>query len=71
MNNEKLIEQPEPVGQKPTGKPNPAWVRGKCPDCGDAVVSNLYYIGGKGYQLRWECVNSLGESATCEYKRIL
>ena len=33
------------------GRPDPQWVRGTCPECGDELVSNLYYIGGKGYLL--------------------
>jgi hypothetical protein len=56
---------------KPTERPDPAWVRGKCPCCGDAVVSNLYYVGGKGYLLRWECWSSLGDTPTCEYRKVL
>ncbi len=56
---------------KPTERPDPAWIRGKCPKCGDAVISNLYYVGGKGYILRWECWNSLGDDATCNYRKVL
>jgi hypothetical protein len=54
-----------------TGRPDPEWVRGKCPRCGDDLVSNLYYRGGKGYIIRWECWSSLGEVPTCEYRRVL
>jgi hypothetical protein len=53
------------------GRPDPEWVRGKCPVCGDDLVSNLYYVGGKGYLVRWECWASLGESPKCEYSRVL
>jgi hypothetical protein len=53
------------------GRPDPEWVRGKCPVCGDDLVSNLYYVGGKGYLVRWECWASLGESPNCEYSRVL
>jgi hypothetical protein len=24
------------------GRPDPQWVRGRCPECGDDLVSNLY-----------------------------
>jgi hypothetical protein len=53
------------------GRPDPEWVRGKCPVCGDDLVSNLYYVGGKGYLVRWECWASLGKDPQCEYSRVL
>ena len=53
------------------GRPDPQWVRGRCPECGDDLVSNLYYIGGKGYLLVWQCWSSLGESPTCRYQKVL
>jgi hypothetical protein len=53
------------------GRPDPQWVRGRCPECGDDLVSNLYYIGGKGYLMIWECWNSLGENPRCTYRRVL
>lgn len=52
-------------------RPDPQWIRGRCPECGDDLVSNLYYIGGKGYLLRWECWSSLGESPACGYYKVL
>jgi hypothetical protein len=53
------------------GRPDPQWVRGRCPECGDDLVSNLYYIGGKGYLMIWECWSSLGENPRCTYRRVL
>ncbi len=54
------------------GRPNPDWVRGKCPDCGDDLVSNMYYIGGRGYVLAWECWTALThDNADCAYRRVL
>ena len=53
------------------GRPNEEWVRGRCPECGDDLVSNLYYVGGKGYLLVWECWDSLKENPQCEYRRVL
>ena len=53
------------------GRPDPQWVRGTCPECGDDLVSNLYYVGGKGYLLVWECWNGLGERPSCCYRRVL
>lgn len=52
-----------------TRRPDPAWVRGRCPKCGDDVVSNMYWQGGKGYKLVWECWSSLGETPSCDYVR--
>ena len=53
------------------GHPAPEWVRGCCPECGTALVSNMYYIGGQGYLVVWECWASLGEDPHCDYRRVL
>lgn len=53
------------------GRPDPEWVRGRCPECGDDLVSNLYYIGGRGYLIKWQCWSSLSESPTCRYEKVL
>lgn len=53
------------------GRPDPQWVRGRCPECGDDLVSNMYYIGGKGYLVIWECWGSLSEQPGCTYRRVL
>ena len=55
----------------PSNRPRPEWVRGECPNCGEAVVANCYYIGGKGYIVCHECWNSLGEDPTCKYRKVL
>ena len=54
-----------------TERPDPDWVRGRCPMCGEEVVSNCYYIGGKGDILVWECWASLGPEPRCDYRRVL
>jgi hypothetical protein len=51
--------------------PAPEWVRGKCPECGDHLVSNCYYVGGRGYIICWECWASLGERPTCNYRKVI
>lgn len=51
-------------------RPDPAWVRGECPVCGEEVVSNAYYVGGRGYLIVRECWASLGEEVTCDYRRV-
>ena len=52
-------------------RPDPAWVRGRCPECGDELVSHLYYVHGKGYLIQWECWASQGEEPSCGYKIVL
>jgi hypothetical protein len=55
----------------PEGRPDPDWVRGVCPRCGEDLVSNCYYVGGKGYLVVWECWGSTGPEPTCDYRRVL
>lgn len=59
--------------KNPTDRPAPEWIRGKCPKCGDDLISNCYYVGGRGYLICWECWSSLGEegTTTCDYRRVL
>lgn len=69
-------EAPEALPRAPEqipshGRPDPEWVRGRCPMCGEDVVSNCYYVAGKGYLIIWECWSSLGEVPTCEYRQVL
>lgn len=44
--------------------------RGRCPECGAYLLSELYYIGGAGYLLVWECEMSQGIEADCNYRRV-
>lgn len=50
------------------GAPDPMWVRGTCPRCGAALVSNLYYCAQNGYRIRWECWRSLADPSDCRYR---
>jgi len=52
-------------------RPRPEWVRGICPQCGDELVSNCYYVGGRGYLVVWDCWTSLRDSASCTYRKVL
>ncbi len=52
-------------------RPDPAAVRGVCPCCSAEIVSNCYYVDGKGYYIAWECRRSLGKAPTCDYRRVL
>jgi hypothetical protein len=52
-------------------RPEPEWVRAQCPCCGEDVVSNAYYVGGKGYLIVWECWNSQAGGSACDYRHVL
>jgi hypothetical protein len=66
-----MVERRSEAVAARTERPDPDWVRGRCPLCGEEVVSNCYYVGGKGYIIVWECWGSLGDAATCDYRRVL
>ena len=53
------------------GRPKPEWIRGQCPQCGDDLVSNCYYVGGRGYLICHECWSSLGGNPACTYRKVL
>ncbi len=55
----------------PDEQPRPEWVRGLCPCCGAPVVSNAYYVGGKGYLVVFECWESLRGTSGCTYRKVL
>lgn len=48
---------------------DPGWIRGTCPVCGGGLLSNLYYVKGRGYLMIWECESSLSERPACNYRR--
>jgi hypothetical protein len=48
---------------------DPKWIRGVCPQCGGGLLSNLYYIEGRGYLMVMECAESLSERPACNYRR--
>lgn len=50
--------------------PPPAeWIRGDCPLCGQPLVSNYYYVSGKGPLVVWDCWASLEPRPTCSYRK--
>lgn len=53
------------------GQPRTEWIRGVCPLCGSPVVSNCYYVGGRGYLVVWECWESLREFPACQFRRVV
>jgi len=68
---EELRLGPDPARGENTdheGRPDPSWIRGTCPACGDVLVSNLYYCAERGYRIRWECWSSLLDDSACTYR---
>lgn len=60
-----------PVKTTDDGQPDPAWVRGVCPVCGDVLVSNMYADADRAFIVRWECWGALQAVPTCTYRRVL
>ena len=54
-----------------TGQPRTEWIRCVCPLCGSPVVSNCYYVGGRGYLVVWECWESLRDVPACPFRHVL
>lgn len=54
--------------EKVERQPDAEWIRAFCPRCGLPVVSNAYYIGGRGYIVRWECWGSLAMAPSCDFR---
>ena len=52
-------------------RPPPEWVRGTCPKCGEVLVSNCYYVGGRGYIVEWQCWAGAQDRSACSYRRVL
>lgn len=62
----------ESDGALTRNRPEPEWIRGWCPKCGRAeLVSNIYYVAGRGYLVLWECWDAVQGAATCDYRRVL
>ena len=66
-----VVEHVRVAGGGRADRPRPEWVRGKCPQCGDDLVSNCYYVGGRGYLICWECWSSLTHNPSCTYREVL
>ena len=66
------VETPREMSDASTEPaPRPEWVRGTCPDCGDSLAANCYYVGGRGYVICWECWSSLQSPPTCSYRKVI
>lgn len=53
-----------PIG--PDNRPPAEIVRGRCPECGDELVANMYYHSDRGYILRYECWQML-QGQSCSF----
>ena len=67
-----VLESPvDAVANVPSCSPSPELVRGRCPECGDHLLSNCYYCAGRGYIITYECWSSLNERPTCSYRKVI
>jgi hypothetical protein len=66
-----MARREQPARQAREERPEPDWVRGICPCCGEELVANCYYVSGRGYLTIWECWASLAPQPACEYRRVL
>jgi hypothetical protein len=58
------------VTEKLEPRPDPEWVRGRCPVCHEVLVSTCPYVDGKGYVLTWQCWRGI-QTGECSYRRVL
>lgn len=65
------VRMTDAAPERKTERPDREWVVGICPCCGEQVVSNSYYVGGRGYVLVNECWSSLGEVQLCDYRKVV
>ena len=63
--------RPAAAREAEIARPEPEWVRGHCPRCGEELVSNCYYVSGRGYLVIWECWGALDPEPRCDYRRVL
>lgn len=61
----------EEVEERQSRERKPHMRRGRCPHCGEWLYAALYYMGGRGYLMAWECEGNFGDPATCNYRRVL
>ncbi len=57
--------------QRRVERPDPEWVRGLCPVCGEELISECEWILDRGYVIFWACWGSKAEPPTCRYFRAL
>lgn len=55
------------VPEREDERPPEEIVRGRCPECGDDLVANMYWHAERGYLLRYECWEGLLPSGRCEF----
>ena len=53
-------------------RPDPDWVRGDCPLCGEVLVSNMQYSPDMGYLVVWTCWrNTMTDGGDCDFRKVL
>lgn len=48
-------------------EPPPGLIRGRCPHCGDHLVSHIYWAESRGYICKWKCWESIAINPKCDY----
>lgn len=51
-------------------QPDPEYVRGTCPKCGEVVVV-VHRESGGTWRMVWECLASVQPPITCDYRLVL
>ena len=53
-------------------RPDPEWVRGRCPTCSEVLISNARWIAANHrYVIEWICWGALQEPPTCDFHQML
>ena len=52
-------------------RPDADMIRAACPVCGSDIVSQVFYVQGRGYVIFWICWEFLQEVPSCDYRRAL
>jgi hypothetical protein len=61
-----LVNSVRANGNETPHRPEPHWIAGKCPVCGEVTIKDAFYVGGKGYLLQEVCW-----SGDCMYRKMV
>jgi len=61
-----LVNSVRAGGNETPHRPEPHWIHGKCPKCGDYTIKDAFYVGGRGYLVQVVCWNG-----DCMYRKML
>lgn len=55
------------IPEREDERPPSEIVRGRCPECGEVIVANMYWHADRGYLLRYECWEGLLPKGRCRF----